>query len=180
MTCVWLNIASSTSAYVRERARRWPSTSSVPRSRAFVRIAWTPTNRVGTTMRAKPNSSLRCSVTARSYSTSRSCAKRRSLSSRSSFRGSQHLTQDVQRPIHRLLLVRHRHEIVRRPLEQESPCRTAPRHLPRDVLAREMQKAHLRDPAHAGHPVAVLVVQVMEPGQQARAHPVQMAAHVFV
>src|SRR5206468_9247274 len=56
-------MASSTSAYVRERANRSPSDSSVPRTSALVRIACTPTSRAGMTMREKPKSSLRWRVT---------------------------------------------------------------------------------------------------------------------
>src|SRR2546430_4362858 len=60
-------MASSTSAYVRERANRSPSDSSVPRTSPLVRIACTPTSRAGTTMREKPKSSLRWRVTVRSF-----------------------------------------------------------------------------------------------------------------
>src|SRR6266550_1497674 len=56
-------MASSTSAYVRERANRSPSDSSVPRTSPLVRIACTPTSRAGITMREKPKSSLRWRVT---------------------------------------------------------------------------------------------------------------------
>src|SRR2546430_17300935 len=74
-------------------------------------------------------------------------------------RASQHLVQDAERLVHRLLVVRHGHEVVRRALEEESPRRAGPRHLTREILAREMQKAHLRNPTHARHHLAVLVVQ---------------------
>src|SRR5256886_13385603 len=53
---------------------------------------------------------------------------------------------------------------------------TTPRHIPRDILAREMEKTHLRDPAHARHEVGVLTVQPMKAVKQPGAHPVQMPA----
>src|SRR5438046_1026217 len=63
----------------------------------------------------------------------------------------EHFVQKTQCAIHRFLVVRHGHEVVRRALEEEPPCGTAPRHVTRNVLARKMEKTHLRDPGHARH-----------------------------
>src|SRR5256886_16729374 len=57
---------------------------------------------------------------------------------------------------------------------------TTPRHIPRDILAREMEKTHLRNPAYARHEVGVLAVQPMKAVKQPGAHPVQMPAHILV
>src|SRR2546422_11232419 len=66
-------------------------------------------------------------------------------------------------------------------LFRSQPARgTTPRHIPRDILAREMEKTHLRDPAHARHEVGVLTVQPMKAVKQPGAHPVQMPAHILV
>ena len=43
-----------------------------------------------------------------------------------------------------------------------------------------MEKAHLRDPADAGHEISVLAVQTMQPVEKPGTHPVQMPAHIFV
>src|SRR5216117_866092 len=140
-------MASSTSAYVRERANRSPSDSSVPRTSTLVRTAWTPTSRAGTTMSEKPRSSLRWRVTGRSFVSGSSGASPNRVRLRER---AENLSQDIQCPVDRPWIVRQRHEIVRRALEQQSPRGTTPRHLARNTLAGVVQEAHLRDTAHAG------------------------------
>src|SRR6266567_9263979 len=88
------------------------------------------------------------------------CAMGVSLSDRS-----ENLPQYLKRPIDRLLVMCQRHEVVCRSFEQEPPRRTAPRHIPRNILGRKVEKAHLRDSADARHQVGVLTVHAMEPMQ---------------
>src|SRR6266550_2943850 len=76
---------------------------------------------------------------------------------------SEHLPQYLQRLVDRLLVVCQRREVVRRSFEQKPPRGTAPRHIPRNILGRKVEKAHLRDSADACHKVGVLAVQAMEP-----------------